>query len=133
MSRPTVTYPRAQNVVVDFLLDEGVSAAARLPRSWTKASSPIVVVGVDGTWSQALSPVALVPTVRLVAWSDSPTRSHDLVMGAAGLMEAHDGELFTARLTSTPIDAVDPEHADAELCAVTLRCRIRSVPLIASA
>lgn len=133
MSRALVTFPRVENLVVDFLVSEDFDAAARLPENWTTASAPVVVVSVDPTPAQDIAaPVAITPTVRLVAWSESPTDSHDLVMAAAGLMEAHDGHQFTARLNTGPLQAIDPDHGNAALCAVTLKVRVRSIPLDSS-
>lgn len=125
--RPLVTYPRVVNVVVDFLTGEGFNAAARLPPTWKPTDSPVIIVASDGTpQNRVAHPVAITPTVRLTAWSDSPTESHDLAMLAAGHMDAHDGSQFTARLDGGGIEAVDPDHGNAQLFAVTLRVRVRS-------
>lgn len=130
MTRPLVTYPRVESIVVDFLVGHGVNAAARLPRDWTVRSNPIVVVASDGVpQNGALTPVAIVPVVRLIGWSNSPTEAHDMVMLSVGQMEAHDGSLFTARFDGGGIAAVDPEHGNAQLFSATLRVRVRSVPV----
>lgn len=133
MTRPLVTYPPAVNATVDVLRGAGVEARGSLPASWTTAATPTVTVHLDGTPNQAMTPAAITPTIRLVGWSGSPTVSHGLVMSAVGILEAHDGTRLTARLLNGPMDATDPDHGDAELCAVTMRCRVRSTPLIASA
>ena len=128
MSRPLVTYPSAVNATVDVLRAVGVNARGSLPADWTTSSTPVITVHLDGGgWLQGLTPIAVVPTVRLVAWSGSPTVSHDLVMLAAGHLEAHDGAQLFARILNGPIEAVDPDHGDARLCAVTLRVRVRSM------
>lgn len=126
--RPLVTFPRVESVVVDFLVGEGFNAAARLPHDWTVRSPAIVVVASDGVpQNGVMTPVAIAPLVRLTAWSDSPTESHDLAMLCVGHMEAHDGSMFTARYDNGGVAAVDPDHGDAQLFSVTLRVRIRSI------
>src|SRR5690606_32991640 len=106
--------------------DVSVSVRADLPSNWTPASTPCIVVSVDGT-QQVDSPVSITSVVRLVAWSDSPTEANDLAMLAAGHMET--ATEFTARIATGPVAASDPSHGNARLCAVTLRTRIRSVPV----
>lgn len=132
--RTLVTYPRVVNVAVDFLTDalagETVEARGDLPEDWVLIDDPVIVASTDVTPELFLQgPIAIAPTLRLVAWSNGPTKSHDLVMLAAGHMEAHNGELFTARLYTGPSEARDPDHGNAHLCAVTLRCRVRSTPV----
>ena len=55
------------------------------------------------------------------------TLADDLATLAVGHMETETDE-FMARLYTGPAPATDDEHGNAELCAVTLRTTIRSVP-----
>lgn len=128
MSRPLVTFPRADVLVIDYLDDLLVEpVSAKLPPNWTGGSPTVLTVSIDGT-PIVDPPFTISPTIRLVAWAAGPTDAHELVMLAAGHLEAHDGELFTARLLNGPIPATDPDHEDAALCAATLRVRVRSQP-----
>lgn len=132
--KPVATYPRVENVIVDFLeplLAGDATVGAVLPTDWTRAADPHVSVVVDGTPIDD-HPVSISPTVRLVAWSNSPTESHDLVMLAHAYVLAHVGDEFDAVPLTGPQPATDDEHGNAALCAVTCRVRVRSVPASSS-
>ena len=134
MSKPLVTYARVENVLVDFLeplLAGEATVGAVLPAAWTPASDPHVSVTVDGTPIDD-HPVSISPTVRLVAWSPSPTDSHDLVMLARAHVLAHVGDEFDAVPLTGPQPATDEEHGNAALCAVTCRVRVRSADVSSS-
>ena len=134
MSKPLVTYPRVENVLVDFLeplMAGEATVGAVLPGGWTPQSDPHLSVTVDGTPIDE-HPVVIAPTVRLVGWSASPTEAHDLVMLAHGLLLAHVGAEFDAVPLTGPQPVTDEEHGNAALCAVTCRVRVRSVPVSSS-
>lgn len=128
MTRPNVTYPRADSAVIAALTTaftaQAVTVGSKLPPTWTPASNPHVQVLVDGT-PNVQHPVAISPTVRLVAWAASPTLAWSWVMKAHGHVLAHESTFVALPLTG-PFPAVDPDHANAELCSVTVRVRVRS-------
>lgn len=127
--KPNVTYPRADTAVIAVLTTaftaQAVTVGARLPAGWTPASNPHVQVVIDGT-PIVQHPVAISPTVRIVAWAPSPTLAHQWVMRAHGHVLAHQSTFVALPLTG-PLPAVDAAQQNAELCSVTVRVRVRSV------
>lgn len=130
MTRPNVTYPRADSAVVAELASAISSTectvGATLPADWTPGSLPHIQVLIDGT-PIVQHPVAIAPTVRLVAWASSPTLAHTWAMHAHGHVLAYEGDEFAAFPLTGPLPAVDPDHQNAALCSCTVRVRVRSV------
>ena len=124
------TYPDVERLVVDHLGSqvEGFTVAVGgPPDDWTTASDPHVQVNLDAT--ATVHPISATSTVRLTAWSASPTTSKRIVQECQALMlyEPGDGIVHT-RPGAGLITAHDDDH-DAELASLTVLVRTRSTGL----
>lgn len=135
MSKPAVTYPDPERAVVDRLTawlaaeGESVTVAVGVPDTWTPASLPHLSVAWDGTPLHR-HPVAEMPTIRVTAWSASPTTAKRLAHLALGLLCAHTGDATIGAVTrlAGPQPARD-EATRAELAWFTVRVTVRSNPI----
>jgi hypothetical protein len=125
------TYPDVERATVDFLTGKlgGATVGTRLPPDWTKQSTNHLMVRCDGT-PTITYPITARPTVRLVAWSGSPTEAKALAMLAQGVYCAHpgDSEISGVQALTGLLPGYDPDH-EAELASVTCRAVIRSIPI----
>lgn len=132
MTPPAVTYPDPERVVRDYLdtVIADATIGVGVPSSWTKASGNHLQVATDGMFLGRTHPVYGEATIRLVAWSASPTQAKELAQRAQGLLLAHPG---TGDITRTrPLTGLLPardEQTNAELASVTVRVTLRSVPI----
>lgn len=121
------TYPDVERLVVDNLTAqvEGFTVGVGAPSDWTTASDTHVQVNLDAT--AAVHPITATSTVRLTAWSDSPTRAKQVVQECAALMLHTPGDgIVNVRPGAGLITAHDEDH-DAELASLTLLVRTRSI------
>jgi hypothetical protein len=129
VAKVLVTYPDPERLVRDYL--DSVIADATVgigvPSTWTKASGNHLQVATDGMFMDSY-PVGGEATMRLTAWSASPTQAKELVQRAQGYLLAHPG---TGGIVSTrPLVGLLPardEQTNAELATVTVRVTVRSV------
>lgn len=135
MSKLAVTYPDPERVVRDYLdsVIADATVGVGVPAGWTKTSpQPHVQVSTDGMFLTRTHPVYGEATIRLVAWSSSPTTAKELVQRAQGLLLAHPGTGSIAR--TRPLVGVLPsrdEQTNAEIASVTVRVTLRSIPIVA--
>ena len=121
------TYPDVERLVVDNLTAqiEGFTVGVGAPSDWTTASDPHVQVNLDAT--ATAHPISATSTVRLTAWSDSPTTAKQIVQECAALLLHDPGDgIVSVRPGAGLITAHDDDH-DAELASVTLLVRTRSI------
>lgn len=133
MAKTAVTYPDPERVVKDYLdpLIADATVGIGVPSSWTSASGEHLQVAADGSFLSGTHPVYTEATVRLVAWSDSPTAAKELVQRAQGLLLAHPGTGSISR--TRPLTGLVPARDDqtnAEIASVTVRVTLRSVPIV---
>lgn len=132
--KPIVTYPDVERVTVDLLAlivyphEPTVTVGIGVPADWTPAEPDHLQVTCDGTPAMD-HPVAVHSTVRIVAWSATPTRAKELANLALGLLLAHGGAEPIAAIT--PLTGMLPARdtaTRAELASFTVRVTVRSVP-----
>ena len=138
MTRPQVTYPDVERIVVDLLaasMPAPTTVGVNLPADWTAGGSdPHIQVSWDGTPGDN-HPITLATTIRLVAWTDSKTTAKALAMEAHGRLLSYSGGddavvgLVNILPLTGPLNASDPDHLNAELCSVTVRATVISTPL----
>lgn len=133
MTRPLVTFPDAERLVVDHLTplltaDVGVA----VPKDWKPTSTPHVQVAWDGT-PQVDRFIAQHPTIRLTARAATPTAAKALAQQASAHAIAGPWPAGITNVTplTGPFPARDPQ-TKAELASVTLRVTVRSTPLVGS-
>lgn len=119
MTRPAVTYPDPERLIVDLLTDEldDVTVGVDLPAAWTPRSAPHVQVAWDGT-PAGRHPITLGATIRVVAWAATKTAAKALALEAHGRLCAYTGGiagLVNVLPLTGPLTAVDPDHDHAEL------------------
>lgn len=138
--KPVVTYPDSEREVRDALADlfprywTGVqpTVGVGVPTKWSVLSSlPHLQVSADGTPLVQDHPVRVGASIRIVAWSNSTTNSKAMATLAMGLMLAHCswGKLSGVRPLTGPQSARD-EDTKGELCYVSLRVNLRSIPVL---
>lgn len=130
MAPPLVTYPDVEHLVVDLLdaaLDD-CTVGVGVPDDWTPADGPHLQVACDGTVDE--HPISQRHTVRLTAWSSSPTEAKALMHLAHGHLLASSGRdgLSTVSPLTGLLPAFDDDHR-AELASCTVRVRVRSTPI----
>lgn len=123
------TYPDVERLIVDTLTDrlDGCTVGVGPPASWTTAEDPHLQVNLDAT--ATVHPITATSTVRLTAWSASPTTSKALAQEAAAQLLHDPGDgLVNVRPGAGLLPAHDDDH-DAELASVTVLVRTRSIDL----
>lgn len=127
MSRPLVTYPDAERLVVDLLTadltGETCTIGIGIPADWTADSDPHLQVALDGTPIDE-HPIRQLATVRVTAWARNPTAAKTLAQLAHGHLLTH---FEISRLTGL-LRASDEDH-QAELASFTVRASVRSTPI----
>lgn len=135
MSKPAVTYPDVENLVVDYLTDEldaqlsDATVAIGVPGDWHRSDPPHLQVSLDGT-PAVDHPISERATVRLTAYADTTSASKALVNLACGLLCAHPGgdEIAATHKLTGVLPAHDDETG-AELASVTVAVTVRSTPI----
>lgn len=131
--KPAVTYPDPERAFVDLLTelldDESVTVGVGVPDGWQPSTGDHIQVSWDGTPLEE-HPIAIYPTLRIVAWSASTTEAKRLAMLCQGLLLAHTGgsSVGAIRPLTGPQPARDPDTR-AELAAITVRATVRSTPI----
>lgn len=125
MTRPAVTYPDAEEQVIDDLTEdlEDCTVGLGLPAGWTTDSPPHLQVTSDGSPTER-HPVAHRPTIRVTVWAKYTPDAKALAQKARGLLLARPGYRPLTGLQP----AHDPDH-DAELASFTVRATVRSTPI----
>lgn len=135
MTKPAVTFPDVELLVVDYLdanlaaPTSGVTIGRKLPPGWTTAGPDHLQILSDGT-PTLNHPVTASTTIRLLAWSSSPTDAKALTRIAQGVLCAHPGGdgVVNVRALTGEQPGFDPEH-QAALAASTCRVTVRSIPI----
>lgn len=98
-----------------------------LPKNWTTASAPAVVVfddGGPGDW-----PISTSPLLRVTVWADGRDRARLIAGRCLGVMLSHRiPGIATIRDPSTLLDAVDSNNGGV-MCSFTVRARARTLPV----
>lgn len=142
MTKPLVTYPDVEALVVAYLAAEvpaydgptdHPTVSGDLPSEWTAATPSHLQVAKDGTFTDD-HPIAVHATIRVTAWSQRATRADELANLVFGLLCAHPGTggISAVRPLTGPLPARDTEHLDAELCSITVDVAVRSTALTAT-
>lgn len=133
--KPAVTYPDAEHLVADFMVaalaDVGEDATVKvgIPADWTPTSGDHLRIVSDGT-PGGTWPISAKTSVRMVAWSASPSGAKRLAALAQGLLLAHPGGdgIVSARFLSGVLATRDDQtHAD--IAMTTSQVTLRSVPI----
>ena len=133
--KATVTYPDVEIEVKDLLRyliashEPTVTVSVGVPSTWKPSSPPHIEVALDTT-DTSEHPVASRSLVRIVARSNSTSRSKELANLAHGLLCGYDGDdlISGIRPALGLIPARDPDTR-AELASVTVRVTTRSIPI----
>lgn len=127
MTRPLVTYPDAERLVVDLLAadlaEETCTIGIGVPTDWTADDDPHLQVALDGTPADE-HPIRQVATIRVTAWARNPSDAKTLAQLAHGHLLTH---FEISRLTGL-LRARDEDH-QAELASFTVRASVRSTPI----
>jgi len=126
MSKPEVTYPDAEHVVVDYLTGmlDGATVGVDVPDDHTRTSPAHLQVTVDGV--TLTHPIQASALVRLTAWAPSRTGAKQLCGLALGLLLGQ--QEWPTQPVSGPIPTRDPDTGT-ELATAALRIGLRSVPI----
>ena len=131
MSIPLAVPPDAEHVVIDYLTPalaargQDVTCGVDIPTTWTTTTKPHVQVALDGT-PEVIYPILGRATLRVTAWSSSPTTAKALVALAHGLLLSHPGslEVGSIRPLTGTLPTRDPVSG-AHLASVTVRVNLR--------
>lgn len=97
-----------------------------LPKNWTTASNPAVVVFDDSGPTQW--PVLTAPTLRITVWADGRDHANTIAGRClAVLMSQPIPGIATLREPSSPLEAVDSNNGGV-MCSFTVRSQSRTVP-----
>lgn len=129
MTRPLVTYPDVEELIIDHLVD--LDARNNVPPDWTPGSDGdyVLEVHLDGT-PRDLHPIAQQSTVRLVARAGTTSQAKALALEAHGraLVGPWPTGITNVQKLLGLTTAQDPATL-AELAAVTVRVTVRSIPI----
>lgn len=128
--------PDVQQRIVDLLtaelddIGQDATVSVGVPTDWAPSSSEHIEVAWDGT-PELTWPVAIFPTVRLVARAHSTSAAKRLASLAQGLLAAYGGgdDITSIRPLTGVLPARDPE-TEAEIASVTMRVAVRSEPAV---
>ncbi len=125
-----VTYPDPEVALVDLLEqlldDEDCTVSVGVPDDWTPSTGNHVEVALDGTPVER-HPIAIMPTLRVVAHTATPSEAKRLALLCQGLLLAHPGgdPVGSIRPGTGLLVARDPDTR-AELASFTVRTTLRS-------
>lgn len=133
MTKPLVTYHDPERATVDLLAAamSGVTVGVNLPEDWTPKSTPHIQVAWNGT-PTVRHPISMAAVIRLIAYAGTKTDAKRLAMEAQGRACAYSSDqtdIVSILPLTGPLPASDPDHHDAEICAVTVRVTVASTPI----
>lgn len=128
MTKPTVTWPDVEELVVDHLkpLTPEATVAIGVPTDWRPESTPHVSVSSDGV--VAFDGIVLAQAiVRLVARAATTGDAKKLAARSLGRLAAHPGGggIASVQPLTGPLASLDPATG-AQIAAVTARVNVRA-------